>query len=250
MVGLNWSTFLIEIVNFVVLVWLLTRFLYQPIRTAIAKRRATIAQQLGEANELKAHGEALQKQYDERLVAWGGEKAQLKAQFESELAELRSAREAALASELDRRREQEAAAARARDAERERDLARTAVKKAAAFSSLLLSRIASPEVETRIVDVALADLRALDETARAPLAHALDSGAGAVVVTTCYPLDDARRASISAGLTRALGASPNIRFEQSQALIAGIRIDLGTASLEADIADELQWFAENGNARV
>ena len=248
--GLSWSTFLIEIVNFVVLVWLLTRFLYQPVHGAIAKRRATIAAQLSEASELKARSDALEKQYNERLAAWEREKAQLKAQFEAKLGELRSAREAALASELDRQRQQEAVAARARDADRERDLERAADKKAATFSSLLLSRIASPEVETRIVDIALADLNALDDASRAALAQARTSESGAVVVTTRYPLDDARRASVSQGLSHVLGADANIRFEQSDALVAGIRIDLGTASLGADLADELQWFAENGHAHV
>ncbi len=39
----DWATFGLEILNFLVLVWLLARFLYRPIIGAIAKRKAEIA---------------------------------------------------------------------------------------------------------------------------------------------------------------------------------------------------------------
>ena len=37
---LSWPTFILEIVNFLVLVWILKRFLYQPILQAIEERKA------------------------------------------------------------------------------------------------------------------------------------------------------------------------------------------------------------------
>ena len=35
---LNWSTFVLEIINFLILVWVLKRFLYKPVLAAIAQR--------------------------------------------------------------------------------------------------------------------------------------------------------------------------------------------------------------------
>ncbi len=37
---LNWSTLLLEIVNFLVLVWILKRFLYRPVLQVIEERRS------------------------------------------------------------------------------------------------------------------------------------------------------------------------------------------------------------------
>ena len=37
---LDWTTFILEIINFLVLVWILHRFLYQPVMNVIAQRRA------------------------------------------------------------------------------------------------------------------------------------------------------------------------------------------------------------------
>ena len=39
---LSWSTFFLEIINFLVLVWILKRFLYKPVMDVIARRREGI----------------------------------------------------------------------------------------------------------------------------------------------------------------------------------------------------------------
>ena len=56
----DWATFGLEILNFLVLVWLLARFLYRPIIGAIAKRKAEIADTVAvaQAKEAEAHGPA------------------------------------------------------------------------------------------------------------------------------------------------------------------------------------------------
>ena len=49
---LNWSTFVLEILNFLVLVWILKRFLYKPVLAVIARRREGIEKSLAEARSL------------------------------------------------------------------------------------------------------------------------------------------------------------------------------------------------------
>ena len=39
---LNWTTFALEIVNFLALLWILKRFLYRPVLATLAERRAGI----------------------------------------------------------------------------------------------------------------------------------------------------------------------------------------------------------------
>ena len=47
----NWSTFVLEIINFVVLVWILKHFLYRPVLSLLEKRREKIEQSLSAATE-------------------------------------------------------------------------------------------------------------------------------------------------------------------------------------------------------
>ena len=41
-VELSWSTFILEVINFIVLVFILKHFFYKPVLTAIARRRESI----------------------------------------------------------------------------------------------------------------------------------------------------------------------------------------------------------------
>ena len=65
---LDWTTFWLEIVNFLVLVWLLKRFLYRPVADAVARRRAAIERSVSEARSRAEQAEGLERQYRGRLA--------------------------------------------------------------------------------------------------------------------------------------------------------------------------------------
>lgn len=238
----SWSTFVIEIVNFVILVWLLQRFLYRPVTRAISARQKAIHDEVQRAQDLKGQSEALAAQYESRLEDWQAQKTELKASFESELAAERGKREAQLQADLQREREQSEIAARARDAEERSKLRRQAAAEAAEFCAHLLARFASPELEKQIVDASVADMGALSDEERSMLARSFD-GRDEALVLTRYPLGEERRAAVARALAQLLGRVPKVRFEEREDLVAGMRVDLGTATMEADLAGELRWFA-------
>ena len=82
---LDWTTFLLEIANFLVLVWILQRFLYDPVRAAITRRQERIEALLGEARAAEAKAEELKSRYENRLKEWGAEREKLRAQLVAEL---------------------------------------------------------------------------------------------------------------------------------------------------------------------
>ena len=46
---IDWTTFLLELINFAILVWILKRFLYAPVRRALEARRERAEAALREA---------------------------------------------------------------------------------------------------------------------------------------------------------------------------------------------------------
>ncbi len=82
---LSWSTFVLELINFLVLVWILKRFLYKPILEVIARRKAGIEQVRAEAEDLHASAEQLRQQYEGRLAAWNRERQQARDDLKREL---------------------------------------------------------------------------------------------------------------------------------------------------------------------
>ena len=53
---IDWFTVVAEIVNFLILLWLLKRFLYKPVLNAMDKREATIASRENEATTALQQG--------------------------------------------------------------------------------------------------------------------------------------------------------------------------------------------------
>ena len=82
---LSWTTFVLEIINFLVLVWILKRFLYKPVLKVIARRQAGIEKRLSDAEALHADAEKLQIQYEGRLADWEQERQQARESLAREL---------------------------------------------------------------------------------------------------------------------------------------------------------------------
>ncbi|MGW8183687.1 MAG: F0F1 ATP synthase subunit B family protein, partial [Burkholderiales bacterium] len=101
----DWVTFVLEIVNFLILVWILKRFLYQPVLKTIARRKAAIDRTLADARTKTTDAEALERQYRDRLGDWEKEKQSLRSQLEEEINATRARRTAALDEELKQERE-------------------------------------------------------------------------------------------------------------------------------------------------
>ena len=62
----DWFTLIAQLVNFLVLVWLLKRYLYKPILDAIDERENLIASQLHAAEETKDNALKLLKNYQQK----------------------------------------------------------------------------------------------------------------------------------------------------------------------------------------
>jgi F-type H+-transporting ATPase subunit b len=67
--SIDWITVGAQIANFLVLVWLLKRFLYRPILDGIDAREAEITNRMSEAAEVKSKAEATEAEYNEKFRA-------------------------------------------------------------------------------------------------------------------------------------------------------------------------------------
>jgi F-type H+-transporting ATPase subunit b len=99
------TTVVLEAANFLVLVWLLKRFLYRPIMAVIEKRRADSEKMLADAEKERRDAEALKEEYAARLAEAGRQRDLALAQLEREIGEERARRLAAVKAEADGDRE-------------------------------------------------------------------------------------------------------------------------------------------------
>ena len=241
---LNWSTFLLEIINFLILVWILKHFFYKPVLDVIARRRRGIEKSLSDANTLHEDAEALRVQYDNRLAEWEKDRQAVHTSLDKEIETERVRRMAALRTALDEEREKaQVIEQRALEASRQR-AEETALAQGAQFSSRLLSLAAGPELEQRLLDLLLKELTALPPERLSSLRAAVGKTADRILVTSAWPLDDAARQSLERTLASVLAITPPFHYEQDKALLAGLRVTLGSWVLRVNLQDELKSFSE------
>src|ERR1035437_3479648 len=70
----NLSTFVLEIINFLILIWILQRLFYKPLLEAIAKRKQFIDQSLSDAKKLQQQADQQCSLYENRQKLWENEK--------------------------------------------------------------------------------------------------------------------------------------------------------------------------------
>ena len=242
---LDWTTFALEIINFMALIWILKRFLYRPVLATLAERRAGIAGSLNEARATEARALALQSQFESRLADWEREKAAARSQFDAQMA----AEHARQMEELNRDLAAERQRSAARDAHRqetlERELATQSGTLARQFTSALRTRLAGPAIEARLVEIFVEELSALPKECLEPLRTG-QNGHGQGVLSSAYPLSEEQRRQISDAVDSRLGKLVHLDFVEDSELLAGVRLSLGAWQLDLSLAGELGVFAEAG----
>jgi len=246
-VGLSWSTFVLEAINFLVLVWVLKRLFYAPIKRAITERRAAVEKTLRDAESSKREAQELQSRYEGRLREWEVEKERQKEEFRKELSEERTKQLKLTDNLVAEEREKAEAQEEKKFAERRRKEEREAMKQALEFTSRLLKDVACPEIEGKIVELVTKQLCSTEqESLPSGAAQSWDQDA-AVRVRSAYSLTERQRDTLTAVLKGKIGMEASVEFAVDQNLLAGLEITVGSFVLRANLRDELEYFSAMRN---
>ena len=170
---IDWFTVVAQAVNFLILVWLLKRFLYKPILQAIDEREKGIAAQLAEAEAKKAEAQKERDDFQHKNEAFDQARAVLLKKAEDEAnAERQQLLDGA-------RKDADALRAKRQDALRDeqlnlgREIARWTQKEVFAVSRKTLADLTATSLEERIVEVFVQRLSAMTGAAKEEFAAAL-----------------------------------------------------------------------------
>lgn len=247
---IDWVTFTLEIVNFLILVWILQRFLYKPILQTIARRKSAIEKTLADAKARQAEAEELERRYRDRLAVWEEEKAALRTQAEAEAETERARRLEALQQTLAQEREKHRALEQRQLSDRRNQLEQTALAQGAQFAEKLLARFAAPELETQLVHMVLQDLSQLPDDLVQEAHRTPPDAPIQVKIASAFPLPETERGALAQRLRDLLGANCALTHDVDPQLLAGLRIAIGPWVVRANLQDELQFFAETSHRAV
>ncbi len=241
---LNWSTFLLEIINFLVLMWILKRFLYRPVLSVLEERRKKIEQSLNEATNQHTQAIALEQQYKDRLDTWEHEKLQLREALQQEIQNERTQKLKQLQTELECEREKAAVIEQHQQAETLRQYQQKAHEQGAHFATKLFNAVASKELESRLFDLLIETFDNMDEERQLSLLDACKTSSDAITVTSAYTLSETQRQQLEQKICTVQEQTVTFKYLLDEKLLAGLRIVIGAWVLSINLQDELSGFVE------
>ena len=237
---IDWWTLGIQTVNFLVVIWLLSRFLYRPIKKVIEEREAADRAASEAAQKKVEEAEQTRRTYEAKLDQIAQEQQDRETAFHKELEQERAERledakaeAAALLAEARERIETEKRASlqnlKGQIVDLSRDLARQALSVVANGDDALakvtayLDGLPGSELDDLQADVANGD---------APIA-----------VTSTRHMADGERTAWRDALVERFGPETRIDFIENPDLLAGVDLHFPHAVLRFSAADRLEHAA-------
>jgi F-type H+-transporting ATPase subunit b len=236
---IDWFTVGAQVLNFVILVWLMKRFLYKPILNAIDGRERRIAAELADAAAKKAEAQKDRDAFQHKSDELDQQRAALLSQATDDAnAERRrildEARQAADAASESRRKALRSDAKHLNQA-----ISRRTQQEVFAIARRALADLATVTLEERLGEVFTRRLREMDDQAKAGLGRALKTAADPALVRSTFELPPEQRAAIQNALNETFSADVRLRFETAPDLISGIELTTNGHKVAWSIADYL-----------
>ncbi|OMG62852.1 hypothetical protein AUR59_017685 [Stutzerimonas balearica] len=244
--SLDWWTLGLQTINVVVLVWLLSRFLFKPVARIIAERQQAAERLLAEADQARQAADETRTRIEAEHQALQAQRDAALAQVEQDVQQAREQLLQAARAEADEHRRLAEAQWQTQQAQMRQTLEAQAAQLALEIAARLLQRLPESARVIGFIDGLAEATARLPEAVRQGLAEQSD----ALVLHAPRALDEAELAACLDALSGVLGRQPTLEVRVDPSLIAGLELQGRTAqvhnSLRADLArvqQELQHGA-------
>jgi F-type H+-transporting ATPase subunit b len=231
----NIWTLLFQVINFAVLLVILRRILYKPVRAIMEKRRALVEQKVREAEGTRNEALALKDKFESAMKGLEERKARMLDGLQEEVQEERK--------RLIEKAREEAGGIAAREkalllAEKRTFEAETraeVIDSAALFSENLMKGISDEALHQAV-------FRKFIELLKGPLPGMAEGREGTVSVelATAYPLAEGDVEQVKDMLRAGSGRTVDVAVTIDQALIAGVRMKAGDKVVDASLAGQIR----------
>ncbi len=236
---IDWFTVGAQAINFLILVWLMNRFLYKPILHAIDEREKKIAAELADAAAKKAEAKNESDDFRQKNEEFDKERSALigKAKEDATVEGQRLLNEARKAADEVTLRREEALVSEARSLNLA--IIRQTQQEVFGIARKVLADLANTSLEERMCEVFTKRLRSISGQVREGLGAALMASSDAALVRSTFDLSAAQRQAIQNAVNETFSINATLRFETAADLISGIELASNGQKVSWSIADYL-----------
>lgn len=244
---IDWLTVCAQVLNFLILVWLLKRFLYKPILNAIDARETRIAAELADAADKMAETQKERDEFQRKNTEFDQERDNqlTKMQAEVEIERQRLLDEARqTADALSSKRK----AAMNREQQSLNDeIIRRSRAEVFAIAQKTLTDLAETSLEARMSDVFIRRLRKLEGESKDSIAKALKTATEPVRIRSAFDLPTEQRTAIQQAINETFSTDAHLQFETKPDVISGIELIVNGQKVAWSIADHLASLGKSVN---
>ncbi len=241
---IDWFTVGAQIVNFLILVWLLQHFLYKPILNAIDAREKRIAAELADADAKKAEAEKERTDFEDKNQAFDQQRSALLGKATDEAKAERERLIDQAQKDAESLRTNQADALRGDQIRLGSEITLLAEKEVFAIARKALTDLATVSLEERVGEVFTRRLRELDPKAKELLGAALRNSSQPALVRSAFDLPADQKAAIQNAFNETFSAVVRIKFEDSQDAICGIELTANGQKVAWSIASYLSELSK------
>lgn len=243
---IDWFTVIAQAINFLLLVWLLKRFLYQPILNALEAREKRIAAELADADAKRAEAKMEREEFKRKNEEFDQQRTVLLNKATGEAAAERQRLLDAARNDADGLRAKQLDMLRSEFQSLNEEIARRTRAEVFAIARKALTDLAGSSLEERMAEVFVRRLRELDIGEKERLASMLKSSTP-VLVRSAFDLPPAQRALIEGAVKETLAAEAQVRFEVVPELVSGIELTMQGQKIAWSIAGYLESLEKGVN---
>lgn len=224
--GIDWITVGAQITNFLVLVYLLKRFLYGPIVRAMERREQTIASRLDDAQS-KVEAAVREKElYEVKQQELDANRDALIEEARAQAREERARQLSALRDDITSKRDEWQQELQREQEMLSKDALRSLNERVHAALERILKDLADADLEREALRTFMRRLNELPDEKLRWLVGESGSAEEPVVLATAFSLTQAERTRLTRQLRETLSADIELRFEQRPELVCGAALEV------------------------
>lgn len=243
--SIHWFTFFAQMINFLVLVWLLKRFLYGPITRAMTKREQKIAAKLNDADAAKLSAQQQASAHAAKIQELEQTRENLLAEAKVEVQQWQTEHIQMARSDVEKtRKEWFDGLIREQDAFVQ-ELQRRTADHVYDATRKILSEIADANLEVQATTAFLHRLEQLETPAKQALISALNESDDTVVIASAFPLPMEQQERIINVLREKVDADVQVQFTCHPESICGIELKFSGRKLSWTINEALETLEDD-----
>jgi len=245
---IDWFTVAAQAVNFLILVWLLKRFLYKPVLAAIDEREKRITAQLQDAEKKKAEAQKEQTDFQHKKEKFDQQRTGLLAEATKTAKDERDK-----LMEAARKDSEELRTKLQKNVHDELDnlnkkIGTLAQQEVFSIARKTLSDLAGVSLEECMLGIFIQRLQNMNDKQRGDLKTDLQASSKTALIRSAFELSPPQRTAIENAIKPLLSEETTINFETKPDLISGIELTANGQKIAWSITDYLASLTNSVSA--